>query len=82
AFQELSNGGSTARHSFRETPIVDRRQFLIRQHDLKAFAARQPCHHPVLRLGCDGAFLVSRSKRVKGYLTTFYASYSFFSKGV
>ena len=35
AFQELSNGGGAARHSFVETPIVERRQLLVRQHDLK-----------------------------------------------
>jgi len=41
SFQELSNSGGAAWHSFVETPIVERHQFLIREHDLQTFAARQ-----------------------------------------
>src|SRR5580704_16337857 len=44
AFQELSNCGGAARHSLVETPIVERCQFLVREHELQTFLARQTCH--------------------------------------
>jgi myo-inositol catabolism protein IolC len=34
AFQELSNRGGSARHSFVEAPIIERRQLGVREHDL------------------------------------------------
>src|ERR1700689_5275796 len=40
SLQELSHGGSPARHSPCETPIVQRRQFVVSQHDLQPFASR------------------------------------------
>ena len=81
AFQELSNGGGAARHSLVETPIVERRQFLVREHDLQTFAARQALPS---RSSVQEAiqYLVSCSKSVKGAEAGFLASYSFSSDRV
>src|SRR5688572_32325915 len=45
AFQQFAHGCGTARHPGRESPVVDRLQFVVCQHDLEAFASIRSEEH-------------------------------------